>query len=86
MSYISLNVHIVFAVKDRAPLIRADWRPRLHDYFGGILKRQGGVLLSAGGMPDHMHLLVSLNANKAISEIMRAAKAGSSKWIHETFS
>ena len=75
MSHISLHVHIVFAVKNRVPLIREDWRSRLHDYFGGILKREGGVLLSVGGMPDHMHLLVSLNADRAISDIMRAAKA-----------
>jgi putative transposase len=33
---------------------------RLYEYLGGILRANKGVLLAAGGMPDHVHLLARL--------------------------
>lgn len=42
-------------------------------------------MLAAGGMPDHIHLLVSLKRTIALADLMRLVKANSSKWIHETF-
>ncbi len=58
---------------------------RLFAYVGGILRSEGCVLAAAGGMPDHIHFLVSLDKQKSISEIVRIIKANSSKWVHETF-
>jgi REP element-mobilizing transposase RayT len=85
MSHISLHVHIVFATKNRQPLITPDMQERLYDYLGGIFKSEGCVLIAAGGVADHVHLLVSLNAVRPIADLMRAVKAGSSKWVHESF-
>jgi REP element-mobilizing transposase RayT len=36
-------------------------------------------------MPDHVHLLVSLERDMAVAELVRVIKANSSKWVHETF-
>jgi putative transposase len=52
-SYVSLVVHIVFSTKDRIPFISADYRERLYDYMGGIIRAERGILLEIGGMPDH---------------------------------
>jgi REP element-mobilizing transposase RayT len=41
--------------------------------------------IEIGGMPDHVHLLLSLPATITISKAMQLIKGGSSKWIHETF-
>ena len=41
--------------------------------------------MAAGGMPDHVHLLVSLSRESSVSDTLRQIKGGSSKWIHETF-
>lgn len=84
-SFVSLHVHIVFATKNRVPLISADFQPRLYEYIGGIVRAQGCSLTAAGGMPDHVHLLVSLSKEASVAEIVRLIKANSSKWIHETF-
>jgi len=82
-SFSSLSVHLIFSTKTRTPTILH--KDRLFEYIGGIANASGFVLLSAGGMPDHVHLLVSLGREHSIAEVVRVIKANSSKWIHETF-
>ena len=80
-----LQVHFVFSTKNRLQLITPDLAPRLYSYIGGIVRDAKCVLLSAGGMPDHIHLLISMSREMSASEMMRLVKANSSKWVHETF-
>jgi REP element-mobilizing transposase RayT len=84
-SFACLHYHLIFSTKSRAPRIVPDLQPRLYEYLGGILHNHGGVLVAAGGMPDHVHLLVGLSREMAVAEAVRAVKANSSKWIHGTF-
>jgi putative transposase len=83
-SYACLHFHFIFSTKNRQPLLSAQFRPRLFEYVGGTLRANKSVLLAAGGMPDHVHLLVGLSKELAVSEVMRVIKSESSKWIHET--
>jgi putative transposase len=85
MSFICFHCHIVFATKNRLPTITPDIRARLYSYIGGIFKAEDCTLISAGGVSDHVHLLSALNAQKSISDIIRDVKAGSLKWVHQTF-
>jgi REP element-mobilizing transposase RayT len=84
-SFTSLHYHLIFSTKDRVPMITADLQGRLYEYLGGILRSEKSILLAAGGMPDHVHLLCSLSKELAIASALRLLKANSSKWIHETF-
>ena len=84
-SLASLHSHIIFSTKNRIPDLKLEWQPRLHAYLGGILRSHGGKLLAAGGMPDHIHLLVSMSRDTSVSEIVRLLKSNSSGWIHATF-
>jgi putative transposase len=83
-SFVSLNCHVIFSTKNREPLLLPDWTPRLYQYMGGTTRAKDCVLLAAGGMPDHIHLAVSLGRQTAVSDIVRDIKANSSRWIHET--
>ncbi len=85
-SYVCLPIHVVFATKNRVPLIQAEWEDRLYAYIGGILRVEKCVLLAAGGMPDHVHLLVSWSKEQSVADVPRVIKTNSSKWIHETIS
>lgn len=82
-SFASLLAHIVFSTKERRPLIDADLKRHLHSYFGGIVRELGGRALMINGTTDHVHLLVSLPATLAVSELMRILKTNSSRWVHE---
>ncbi len=84
-SFTSLHHHLVFSTKNRESLITDEVQPRLYEYIGGILRAHGCALLAAGGMPDHVHLLVSLDKQLSIAETLRIVKANSSFWVHENF-
>ena len=84
-SFVCLHVHLDFSTKDRDPVITEEFAPRLYDYIGGIIRNHDGVLIAAGGMPDHVHFLISLGKTISLSDLVRAIKSNSSKWIHETF-
>ena len=83
-SFVSLPVHIVFSTKNRKPLIRDEIQTRLYEYVGGTLRAQKCKLVAAGGMPDHVHLLVLLSKQVALADLLREMKSASSKWIHDT--
>ncbi len=84
-SFTCLYYHVIFGTKHRQPYITPELQHRLYDYIGGIVRRENGDLLSAGGTSDHVHLLVSLHARATLSDTLRVVKTNSSKWIHDTF-
>ena len=85
-TYSQLLFHIVFSTKNRKQFITPEIQPRLHDYIGGIVRGERGVLHAIGGTADHVHLLVGWHTDAALSELMRNVKSRSSRWVHETFS
>ena len=83
-THTSLLYHLVFATKNREPLIIADWRLRLHEYLGGVVRGLDSVPLGVGGVSDHVHLLVGLKPTHCLSDFMRELKKASSVWASET--
>ena len=79
----TLLFHVIFSTKSRTPMINSEMRDELYSYMGGIIKRHGGVLLKAGGIDDHVHLIIKLKPVYALSEIIQKIKGSSSKWINE---
>ncbi|MFA7062142.1 MAG: transposase [Pedobacter sp.] len=51
----------------------------LYPYIGGIIRNKGGALIRVGGVADHLHLLVRLRPDIALSDMVRMVKANSSK-------
>ena len=82
-THLSLHYHIVFSTKDRAPIIGAAWRERLHAYLGGVVRNVEAVPESIGGVADHVHLLIGLRATTCLADVVRDVKAVSSRWVHE---
>ena len=84
-TFFSLHYHIVFSTKERRPLIRTEWRPRVHAYLGGMIRKVNGVAEIVGGVNDHVHLLASLRPVHCISDLLRDLKKESTNWIKEKF-
>lgn len=84
-SYSTLITHVVFSTKDRMRFMDAQLRPELFAYMGGIVREMGGAARIINGLEDHVHMLISLAADVAISECLRVVKTNSSRWVHETF-
>jgi putative transposase len=51
--------------------------------MGGLVSDQGAVPVIINGMPDHVHLLVSMPPTLAVAVLVREVKANSSRWVHE---
>ena len=83
-THLSLHYHIVFSTKDRHPFIADEWRNRLHEYLGGLVRVADGIPEAIGGTADHVHLLVGLRATHALASFVQDIKQTSSRWIHET--
>jgi len=66
-------------------MITPELQARLFQYIGGIARENKIKLLAAGGVDDHVHLLISMPSTISISKAMQLIKGNSSKWIHETF-
>ena len=74
-------VHIIFSTKDRAPLLDADARPRLHAFLATVARNAGCEAYRVGGVADHVHLAVRLSRTISIAELVETLKTSSSKWL-----
>ena len=82
-TFANLLYHLVFSTKNRAPLVDDEIRDSLYQYIGGIIRGEGGILLEIGGMPDHIHLLVKMKTDTAVSSMVQKIKGKSSKWLND---
>lgn len=82
-TYSQLYVQIVFAVKGRQNLISNKWKDELYKYITGIVANENQKLIAINGMPDHIHILIGIKPNKALSDLVRDIKANSSRFINE---
>jgi putative transposase len=82
-TYTQLYIQYVFAVQNRLSLINEKWQAHLYKYISGITEKQGHKLFAINGMPDHIHLLISMDPKQAPSDLMYHIKRGSSLWINE---
>ena len=55
----------------------------LWPYFVGIGRNKRILVLAAGGMPNHVHLAISLPPTKAVAEVISIFKANSSRWLKQ---
>ena len=81
-TYTQIYIHIVFAVEGRQNLIEPTHNDELQKYVTGIISSQQQKLIAINNMPDHVHILVGLKANLALSDLVRDIKAGSSGFIN----
>ena len=82
-TYSQIYIQIVFAVKGRQNLVSTIWKDELYKYITGIVTNEGQKLIAINGMPDHIHILIGLKPDKSLSDLVRAIKANSSRFINE---
>ena len=82
-TYTQLYIHIIFAVKGRQSLIPKQHKDELHRYITGIIDGKNQTVIQINSMPDHIHILVGITPDIAISDLVRDIKANSSKFINK---
>ena len=81
MSYTYLLYHIVVRTKRSEPTIRTAHERELYMYIYQFIKAHNSALYRVNGMPDHIHILVSLHPSIAIADFMRDLKTATSKMM-----
>ena len=81
-TYSKIYIHLIFAVQGRTNIINKNLKDELHKYICGIINNKDRKVYAINGMPDHIHVLVSIKPNCLISDLLREIKAGSSGWIN----
>ena len=84
-SYTKLHLHLVWATKERTPCLLPHWETGLHGSIRAKCQELKCPLVAVGGVSDHMHILLRLNASVSVSEIARHLKGGSSHFINQQF-
>jgi REP element-mobilizing transposase RayT len=85
MSYVRSYYHGVFSTKERRNLISLELRERLYPFLGGLARQHRMKILEIGGMPDHVHCLLTLPSTLSLAKALQRLKGSSSKWVHDTF-
>lgn len=81
--YSSSFFHLVWATKDRFPFITPELASKLYPYIGGIARNIKCELLIIGGMPDHVHLLITVHPTVSIAELVKKLKANATRFVRE---
>jgi REP element-mobilizing transposase RayT len=76
--FTQLYLHVVWATWDRMPLIREAWEDRLYGAIHAKCRQLKAEPLAAGGVQDHVHLLVRLPTTLAVADLVKEAKGASS--------
>jgi putative transposase len=76
--------HIVWATHDRLPLITPDREPRLYQNILHTIHTLEAQCHAIGGMPDHIHLIVSIPPKIAIAEFVKRIKGSSARYINQS--
>jgi REP element-mobilizing transposase RayT len=82
-TYTQIYIHIVFTVKGKLSLIPQKHKIELYKYITGIITNKNQKLIRINGTSDHIHILIGLKPDKALSDLVRDIKANSSKFINE---
>lgn len=81
MSYIQSIYHIVFRTYQSELTINIDHDRELYAIIMEQTNNLHGKIYRIGGMPDHVHILVSLPATISLAQYVQAVKSFTSKWL-----
>jgi REP element-mobilizing transposase RayT len=81
-SLAQIYLHLIWSTKNRIPFLKDErLRGEMHAYLAGACKNLDSPPLKLGGVEDHIHVACRLSRKISISDLVRALKRESSKWI-----
>ncbi|MEJ2594297.1 MAG: IS200/IS605 family transposase [bacterium] len=83
MGYVKIWIHAVWITKNREHYLVSSIRRKVFDHIKTNAGKKGIYIDYINGYVDHIHSLISLNADQNIAEIMQTIKGESSRWINK---
>ena len=75
--------HLVWATKNREPLITPGVEPRLYAYLVAKAAELAAFVYAVNGCPDHVHLIVTIPPHVAVSHLIKHLKGASSHDLNQ---
>jgi putative transposase len=82
-TYTRLLVHVIWSTHEREPIIPKVLRGPLNEYFYNYCKENDIYLLKSYVNKEHVHALVDLKPEMALSDLVRLMKGSSSHWLNQ---
>ena len=83
-TYSQIWIHLVWATKNRNPVLSKEIRTKLFRHICSEAERKGFAIDTINGLSDHVHILICLNPKFSISSVVKHIKGESSRWLNET--
>jgi putative transposase len=78
MPFWRLYYHLVWATKNREPLIRPEIEARLYAYLVHKAAEQGVYVYAVNGYVDHVHVVAAIPPKHAVADVVKNLKGASS--------
>ena len=78
-----LLYHAIWSTKNREPIIRREIEESVWRILAGTAERNRMHIIRAGGIENHVHVLLHIPKALTVSEAMQRLKGGSSKFIND---
>ena len=83
MPFIKIWIHLVWATKRREPVLDKSIRQKIFTHIRENARTKDIHIDFINGYTDHVHVLLSLNADQTIAKVMQLIKGESSFWINK---
>jgi putative transposase len=83
MAYVRIWVHAVWGTKEREPILNKENRYRLFEHIRENARIKGIYVDFINGYTDHIHVLISLDAEQNIAKVMQLIKGEASYWANK---
>lgn len=83
MPFLKIWIHLVWATKNRQPVLAGDVRQAIFRHIKENGKEKNIHVDFVNGHVDHVHCLISLQAEQTISKVVQLLKGESSFWVNK---
>ena len=83
-TFTQIYIQVVFAVECRQALIRPENKEELHKYITGIVRNKGQKMIAINSRPDHLHMLLGMQPDLALSDLVREVKKHSTIFVNDS--
>ena len=83
MGYVKMWAHLVWATKKREPVLGKNIRKNIFSHIRENALTKNIQIDFINGHVDHVHILLSLNADQTIANTIQLIKGESSYWINK---
>jgi len=83
MAFWRLYYHLVWATKNREPLISSEIESRLYGYLALKAAELDVIVYAINGWRDHVHVLAAIPPKQSIADIVKQMKGSSARYLNK---